>query len=399
MTVALAANLLLASLGLIVLGVGLLVLRGRRVATPHCPGCWYDLAATPAGDDGITCPECGRTARSTTELHPRRRRWRAFAVFVAISLMAMAAPWFFGLGGRVYPWLPDPVLAFAYAHTRDAQVRSIIDSRLGRQFTEYGRFTGNVDDALGLAALRWAERKDQSPITDLDVKLLRRTYEATSDPAFTARTAAAGQRLFDHHDVGVRLGSTWIATDRFEPASTIAFALEAATEPDPVRKDLGQRTIWMHLRTRQTLGEPWDRRAAEALLGFLADRSIRSIIESHIDWLVGHGPPQPAFVETLRDLEMAYDDFAEDRAEWMVQMLHGQDLEDFTRERLLSGDEDEREALLRELEDLWRDDPARAERAMPGVFARLHQDGTDIRRWFHDAEDFGTDRWAHELGP
>ncbi len=46
--------------------------RGRR----RCPKCWYDLAATPAGAAGTTCPECGRTARSERELaRTRRRNW------------------------------------------------------------------------------------------------------------------------------------------------------------------------------------------------------------------------------------------------------------------------------------------------------------------------------------
>jgi len=49
--------------------------RGRR----RCPKCWHDLSATP----GLTCSECGFTARGETDLRRTRRR---VGLAVALSL-------------------------------------------------------------------------------------------------------------------------------------------------------------------------------------------------------------------------------------------------------------------------------------------------------------------------
>lgn len=55
--------------------------RGRR----RCPKCWYDLSATV----GLTCPECGRTAKNERRLHrTRRRRWWAAVGFLLVLLGA-----------------------------------------------------------------------------------------------------------------------------------------------------------------------------------------------------------------------------------------------------------------------------------------------------------------------
>lgn len=47
--------------------------RGR--GSPRCPRCWYSMSGT----EGLTCPECGRTAREPRHLS-RPRRDRAFLV-------------------------------------------------------------------------------------------------------------------------------------------------------------------------------------------------------------------------------------------------------------------------------------------------------------------------------
>src|SRR5262245_33304198 len=54
---------------------------GRR----RCPTCWYDMSAVP----GLTCPECGSTARSERGLFRTRRRWRSAAAATLVILGAV----------------------------------------------------------------------------------------------------------------------------------------------------------------------------------------------------------------------------------------------------------------------------------------------------------------------
>jgi hypothetical protein len=55
--------------------------RGRR----RCPKCWHDLSATP----GLTCSECGFSARAEADLHRTRRRV-GLAVALSIGLFTAA---------------------------------------------------------------------------------------------------------------------------------------------------------------------------------------------------------------------------------------------------------------------------------------------------------------------
>jgi hypothetical protein len=54
--------------------------KGRR----RCPRCWYDMSGVPS----LTCPECGRTARSDRKLLKTRRRWRPAAIAALALLLA-----------------------------------------------------------------------------------------------------------------------------------------------------------------------------------------------------------------------------------------------------------------------------------------------------------------------
>jgi len=63
---------LVAALGLMGWGIIGRQTRGR----PRCRGCWYDMS----GLDTLTCPECGRVARSDRALLRARCRWWAVAV-------------------------------------------------------------------------------------------------------------------------------------------------------------------------------------------------------------------------------------------------------------------------------------------------------------------------------
>ncbi len=56
----------------------------RPRARRRCPRCWYDLASTA----GLTCPECGRTAKAERALFRTRRRWRWTAAALLLILLA-----------------------------------------------------------------------------------------------------------------------------------------------------------------------------------------------------------------------------------------------------------------------------------------------------------------------
>lgn len=59
--------------------------RARRPEVRRCPRCWYDMSP-----GGMTCPECGRTAKSELAMHRARRRW--WLVIVAL-LLAISSLW------------------------------------------------------------------------------------------------------------------------------------------------------------------------------------------------------------------------------------------------------------------------------------------------------------------
>jgi hypothetical protein len=52
--------------------------RGRR----RCPKCWYDMAGVP----GLTCPECGRSAKSERKLYKTRRRWGWISIATPLTI-------------------------------------------------------------------------------------------------------------------------------------------------------------------------------------------------------------------------------------------------------------------------------------------------------------------------
>jgi hypothetical protein len=82
--------------------------RARREGTlRRCPKCWYDMSAT----EGLTCPECGKTAKRERRLLRARRRYRhATASLLILALASATLAYPHGTNGRWKGWLPDTAL-------------------------------------------------------------------------------------------------------------------------------------------------------------------------------------------------------------------------------------------------------------------------------------------------
>lgn len=98
-----AATLALLGAATLALGVFWDRPRGRR----RCPKCWYDMSGVP----GLTCPECGKVARSERRLRRTRRHRPIIALGVLLLLASCAPTRCRDVRHRGWPAaLPDPAL-------------------------------------------------------------------------------------------------------------------------------------------------------------------------------------------------------------------------------------------------------------------------------------------------
>jgi hypothetical protein len=99
--------------------------RGRR----RCPRCWYDMSGTP----GLTCTECGHTARGEAALHHTRRR--LLPALVAAVAAALGASWVIARGNDA-GWatmVPARVLMAALSFVGEhGRLAMELDTRLAR---------------------------------------------------------------------------------------------------------------------------------------------------------------------------------------------------------------------------------------------------------------------------
>ncbi|GEM_PF-4502140 len=107
-------------------------IRRRFRKTRRCPKCWYDLSHTP----GMTCSECGYTARREKQLFKTRRRKRWIVVFLLLwlsSYFAFRAPAISRRGAIAA--IPTTALVFLWTNVRIArgQTLQLADSN-GRRF-------------------------------------------------------------------------------------------------------------------------------------------------------------------------------------------------------------------------------------------------------------------------
>ncbi|MGD1916904.1 MAG: hypothetical protein ACFCBV_12055 [Phycisphaerales bacterium] len=396
-------NVLVGVLGLAVLGVGMLVWRGRRVEGPHCRRCWYDLSGVEQ-DQHPPCPECGYQARHTLDLHPRRRRWKALGVFAASAVAIIVLPWPTDLGQRTYPLLPDHALAIIYANSNDQEVRRRLAIKLVNHAQAGSPFPDHTLRVMTEGAIKKATGSGRHRLAEMDVHVLMSARWQFDNATDSARLAALGQSLYGHPDRSVRETGGRLSADAHDPASTAPFAIEMSQSPALERRQAAREAIIEHLARIGPSYDDTENALYQAYVAMLndPDYGIQQLTESGINHLVALDDDRPDLAAALLDLAPRTRYARACRAEQLALLLRNTRLEAFARDIVLHGDEGEREAFLHELEDLYRDDAIRAAEAMPVVFERLERRGLDqfdISDWLHDAEDFCTNRWAHELGP
>lgn len=110
--------------------------RGRR----RCPQCWYDMSYSP----GMSCSECGFTAKTERQLHRTRRRY-GFALLAALTVFVVAFNIrHMAVENGVVSLLPTRVLALGMAFTDDPH--GTVFNEVRRRFAN-GLFT---DTELGI---------------------------------------------------------------------------------------------------------------------------------------------------------------------------------------------------------------------------------------------------------
>jgi len=115
--------------GLALAGIGVAIwgLVGRKPRGRECLRCSYDMIATA----GMTCPECGRTARRERELVRRRRRRWAIAAGMSLVLWGGAVWVIVQVQNGTWPrYVPGRVLVFLMPHYAN---RSPLDMELRRR--------------------------------------------------------------------------------------------------------------------------------------------------------------------------------------------------------------------------------------------------------------------------
>lgn len=152
------------------------VVRRRIRRVRRCPKCWYDLSHTP----GMTCSECGYTAKRERQLFRtrRRKRWVLVALLVWIgSYFAFRVPAMQQRG-----WVaavPTTVLVFLWPRERVDRIQGLLLSEL--------KFNGSRPYPLPNAAMssELFYRIERGCLTRLDwlmlVEVAIRTHESPSE--------------------------------------------------------------------------------------------------------------------------------------------------------------------------------------------------------------------------
>ncbi|MBM4113725.1 MAG: hypothetical protein FJ253_10225, partial [Phycisphaerae bacterium] len=209
--------LLVALLGALVWLVAWALFGDRDWKRPRCPRCHHDLR----GSTGLQCPECGFTARSTRELHRRRRRWMvAIAALVALFSLAVLlrsvwsrTSWTSAVPNRVALWL--------LPRTGSADTGDDLADALGDRLARGELSDGEIEDLLALllegdsrapiGSIAWVGK--YGPLVDRWMNVGRRHFlEAAPTPERQAISDAFDRGLERlPPTVGTALPTRWLA--------------------------------------------------------------------------------------------------------------------------------------------------------------------------------------------
>ncbi len=131
--------------------------RGRR----RCPSCWYDLSGV-----GLTCPECGSTARSERALRRTRRRWRIAVVMAVLVVVGTQVAGQAGRGKEKWTrFVPTSVLVWMASPVTPREQASFFSGNAGWRNTVMQALSerGGVDGGSGrLWGWQWAIAQSMS---------------------------------------------------------------------------------------------------------------------------------------------------------------------------------------------------------------------------------------------
>lgn len=267
MSLAWLLNAVIVLVGLALLAVGWVLVRGPVRQAPTCPRCRYDMSGL--GAPPVTCPECGRTMRRARALRRRDRRLRWLPLMLAGVALTLE-PLVVGSVVAVYRRLPDAALVHLYAVWNDPHAVAAVADRIGVFASRTEPFTPADLRTLARGAIARIERavaeRGPGPVeVDLiDLRILWLHDISTSDAAHSARVARAMPYLFAHDDPVVRFNAAILACDRHDPPATTPVALAAAADSDWRVREAGSVALFTQLRR----GQP----VAHAFVSLLSDQ-------------------------------------------------------------------------------------------------------------------------------